>query len=296
MNQTELESFFRLKDLPSYFAMAALKKLKGERIERHRRHIMDFLQYKYDEIPLEQYLRRINGLRELQHQFERTKTYAASSYVRVRPINDDDYKIALLLSFVVTNHRFEILESLEEFLRAECFGAKELLSIGFGTGYELKVVHDILPHWRYQAYDNSSASFQYASELLRFFHCPVVGLREASFPLEEENLPKEFEGRFSKIVLCELLEHLENPGTALRNMGLALQRDGMIFATLAINIAQEDHVYLYRTVENARRQVQSAGLRILRERIAPVIVMPFREKDREAIFTKGNYICFLGKD
>ncbi len=295
MNQTELESFFRLKDLPSYFAMAALKKLKGERIERHRRDIMDFLQHKYDEIPLEQYLRRINGLRELQQEFERTKAYTASSYANVRPVNDDDYKIALLLSFVVTNHRFEILETLEEFLMAECIGPKELLSVGFGTGYELKVVHEILPHWRYHAYDNSSASLRYASELLQFFQCPVLGLREESFPLEEQSLPKEFEGRFSKIVLCELLEHLENPATALRNMGLALQRDGMIFATMAINIAQEDHVYLYRNVAEARTQVQGAGLRILRERITPVIVMPFREKDRETMFTKGNYICFLGK-
>jgi len=64
---------------------------------------------------------------------------------------------------------------------------------------------------------------------------------------------------------------------------------------VSINIAQEDHVYLYRNVEEVRTQVQGAGLRILRERITPVIVMPFREKDRETMFTKGNYICFLGK-
>jgi hypothetical protein len=64
---------------------------------------------------------------------------------------------------------------------------------------------------------------------------------------------------------------------------------------VSINIAQEDHVYLYRTVEDARTQIQGADLRILRERIAPVIVMPFREEDRETMFTKGNYICFLGK-
>jgi SAM-dependent methyltransferase len=202
----------------------------------------------------------------------------------------------LLLSFVLTNHRFEILESLSEFLRTSCGGPEKLLSIGFGTGYELKVAHNLLRDWRYEAYDSSPESFQYASELLRFFGCPDAGLCKKLFPLEDGTLPEGLEGSFGKIVLCELLEHLENPERALRNVGRTLHRDGMIFATMAINIAQEDHIYHYRTVEEARTQVREAGLRVLHERVTPVTIMPFSERDREKIFTKGNYICFLGQN
>jgi hypothetical protein len=296
LDDENLRQILRQKDPPSYFSLTTLNSLNGNRVSDHRVDIFSFLRHKYGEVPLDRYLRRVRRLRELQKEFEKTHAYPASCYADVRPIDGHDYNVALLLSFVLTNHRFEIISALQEFLREPTSAPPDLLSIGFGTGYELKLASDILPSWRYHAYDISAESSAYASELLRFFNCPNISLHTQSFPLETATLPAEYEGRFGKIVLCELLEHLEHPETALGNMRLALHPAGRIFATMAINIAQEDHVFLYRTVQQARDQAQGAGLRVVSEWLAPVAVIPFGEENRARLFTKGNYICVLARD
>src|SRR5262245_56348244 len=163
MGDVDLLRLLKEKDVPSYFALRALNSLKGERVKEHRADIFRFLQVKYGEIPLERYVKRSYRLRELQTEFEQTGKYAATCYAEVLPIDHDDYHIALFLSFVLTNHRFEILASLEEWLLSPCAAATKLLSVGFGTGYELKVAHRLLPEWDYEAFDTSAQSFQYAS-------------------------------------------------------------------------------------------------------------------------------------
>ena len=287
--------FLKTHDPTSYFGVRALDSLKRDRVHSHRADIFGFLLHRYGEIPSSRYVDRMRHLRELQARFEQSNAYEASAYAHIRPIDADTYKIALLLSFVLTNHRFEILEALEDFLKAATQAPEELLSIGFGTGYELKLAYSILPEWRCSAYDTSAESHEYASDLLALFGLPTTGLRTELFPLEAPELPAEHHGRYGKIVLCEILEHLENPEAALRNVRSALHAHGTLFATMAINIAQEDHVYLYRTPDEARAQVVRAGFTIVREFVTPVTVMPFAERDRERIFTKGNYVCCLRK-
>lgn len=286
--------FLRQNDPTSYFALRTLDGLKGRQVESHRADVFRFLIARYGEIPLDRYVRRQRELRDQQSRFEQSNVYSASSCAAVVPADGDDYRVALLLSFVFTNHRFEILDALETFLRDTTDGEpRELLSLGFGTGYELKMVHEILPEWQYLAYDNSADSFEYASDLLCTFACPSTGLRPETFPLEERALPQEHRSRYGKIVLCELLEHLDNPEAALRTMRAALHPQGLMFATMAINIAQEDHVFLYRSKDDARSQVERAGLTVVREFVTPVTVMPFAESAREDVFTKGNYVCVL---
>jgi trans-aconitate methyltransferase len=288
-----VESFLRRNDPPSYFALRTLNGLKGSRVERHRLDILRFLIHRYGEIPWSRYLRRLHRLRELQAIFDKTNAYEATSYNDVTIVDRDDYNVALLLSFISTNHRFEILETLQQFVQLDAEREpRELLSIGFGTGYELKLVCDTLPTWQYEAYDTSFESFEYASQLLAFFGYSQANLKTSAFPLETDDLPMEYRGRYAKIVLCELLEHLENPEAALRNMRLALHDEGVMFTTMAINIAQEDHIYLYRTKDEARQQVERAGLTIIRELVTPVTIVPFAERDRERVFKRGNYICW----
>jgi SAM-dependent methyltransferase len=62
------------------------------------------------------------------------------------------------------------------------------------------------------------------------------------FPLDQ--CPDESHGRYDAIVLSEVLEHLADPAEALGTLRDCLRDDGLMFATMAINIAQEDHVFL----------------------------------------------------
>ena len=153
-----------------------------------------------------------------------------------------------------------------------------------------------MPQWDIQAFDNSEASFEYAKNLLAFFKCAHVGLRRELFPLEASEGLDQYRGRFGKVVVCELLEHLEKPAIALSNLRCVLHERGHLFLTMAVNIAQEDHVFLYSNIEQARCQVLEAGFKIKKELLAPVVILPFNEEERSALFRKGNYVCIVERN
>ncbi|MFI5360599.1 MAG: methyltransferase domain-containing protein [Elusimicrobiota bacterium] len=289
----QLAKWFLRHDRAAYSGLRTVKVMQKGALAPVAADILGFVNHHYRGDPIAAYAKRSEALRILQLQFEKSGAYPASRYAEVAPIDDEEYKLSLLLSFVCTNHRFEILDELKRSLRAPGAGApKKLLCVGYGTGYELKVARDILPDWSIDAFDNSPQSFDHAADLLRYFKCGPVNLRRENFPIESGD---GYRDAFGKIVLCEVLEHLENPAAALRGLRSALHDQGTMFLTMAINIAQEDHIYLYRNVAEARAQVLSCGFKILRELAAPAAILPFTEAEREGRFQKGNYVCVVAK-
>lgn len=291
----DLEEWLRRNDRASYYGLQTLLALQGESARATAAEILGFISRHYRGDCLADYTRRLLRLRMLQQEFERTGSYPASCYAQVKPVADEEYKLALLLSFVCTNHRFEILKCLESFLRDGSATGGRLLSIGYGTGYELKVARTLLPDWTIDAFDSSEASQAYAEDLLGFFQCQPVNLIGERFPLETPDGLERYRAAFGKVVVCELLEHLERPDRALANLREVLADRGQIFLTMAINIAQEDHVFLYRSPQQARAQVLDSGYRIVTELLAPAVTFPFEGTEREKIFRKGNYICVAEK-
>jgi SAM-dependent methyltransferase len=265
--------------------------MHGEAITAYANDILRFLSHRSTICAAEKYMARVARLRSLQAEFEKTGRYVASSSKHVRPIDSEEYYLALLMSFICTSHRFDILRSLVNFLRTYCRAPNELLSVGYGTGYELKLAFDEAPGWRIEAFDNSADSYGYASELLGFFGYPIDCLHQDIFPLDRREELVAQPARFGKVVLCELLEHLDDPKAALRSVRSVLHPDGLLFCTMAINIAQEDHVYVYRTAEQARREILECGFDIVQELLAPVVILPFAQAQRAKLFKKGNYIC-----
>jgi SAM-dependent methyltransferase len=286
-----LATFLQTQDAASYYALRALRAMHGEAIRPYTSDVFRFLNHRGIPNAFDQYVRRIEGLRNLQAEFDKTGKYAARTSREVIPIDDEQYKLALLLSFISTNHRFEILQSLVKFLRTPCAAPQEVLSIGYGTGYEIKLAFDEMPGWKPLAFDNSPESHHYASGLLGFFGYPTACLRRELFPIPLSENTAMYRQRFGKVILCELLEHLDDPGLVLETVRAVLAPGGLLFCTMAVNIAQEDHVYLYTSAEQARSQVLERGYRIIEETLAPVVIMPFPESRRPQMFNKGNYIC-----
>jgi SAM-dependent methyltransferase len=282
-------------DRTSFYALRTVATMHPGRVAPHVAEILSFINHRYGAPALAEYSERVEGLRHLQREFDKTGSYRATRYTDVKAVDDDAYKLTLLLSFICNNHRFEILSELKKFLGDRSVGPANLLSVGYGTGYELKLARDLLPDWRIEGFDSSPESFGYATDLLAFFGCKNVDLRTESFPLEASAEIECYRNTFGKIILCELLEHLEQPAMALRNVRAALHDGGQIFLTMAVRIAQEDHLFLYETADQARQQVIDSGFKIIRERLAPLALFPFAESDREKLFQKGNYICVAEK-
>jgi hypothetical protein len=293
----ELITRLKLEDRGLYCAALALKKMKGELADQVAEDVLGFLNSRYGEEYLPRYVERCRQLNRLQTAFEASGRYPAVSYSDVLPIEPDTYRLSLLLSFVTTNHRFEILQSLTEFLKVTGTDSvpRTMLSIGFGSGYEIKLIQEHCPDWTILAFDNSAASHSYACDLLSYFQCGTDCLRVGTFPLEADEGIQNYAGCFGKIVMCEVLEHLEQPAKALSNLGRALHSQGRMFLTMAINIAQEDHIFLYPSVVDARRQVIDAGFRIVSEWATPVTVSPWLTASERDSLRKGNYICVVDK-
>jgi len=286
-----LAEYFRKSDVPSYYGLTAVQRMYGETIRPYANDILSFLSHRGTACAVEKYVARVGRLRRLQSEFEKTGRYIAASSKQVQPIDGEQYKLALLISFICTSHRFDILRSLVSFLRMRCRAPRELLSVGYGTGYELKLAFDEAPGWRIAAFDNSPDSYEYASQLLRFFDHPIDCLHQDVFSFECRDGVVADRESFGKVILCELLEHLDDPKAALRAMRNVLHPEGLLFCTMAVNIAQEDHVYVYRSAEQARTQVLECGFEVVQEILAPVMILPFSESKRAELFKKGNYIC-----
>lgn len=235
------------------------------------------------------YMDRARFLAELQERFDaepRRETLGAPGTV----IDRDAYKVALLLSIPFTNHRFEIMQQLEAFLGAFTAPHGRVASIGTGTGYELRTMASLPGGWRIESYDIDETVQAEARRFLEFFGVSRPIVWGGEFPLMSP--PDEFRAQYDALVLCEVLEHLPDPATALDAVGQCLTPAGRAFVTMAINIAQEDHIYLYPDVDSCRDQIGAAGLHILSEWVTPQTTLP-PAADREAGFRKGNYVAVV---
>jgi len=251
--------------------------------------ILRFLAWRYpDADPVAEYIRRAEALAALQERFDREPSVATLSGP-AEPVPRDRYNISLLLSIVLTNHRFEIMQQLEAFLVGCTAPAARIASVGTGTGYELRLMARALqPNWTIESYDTDETVRTDAQHYLDFFGVTRPVIWGNDFPLDK--VSSDFRSQYSAIVLCEVLEHLPNPLQSLRSVREYLAPGGRAFVTMAVNIAQEDHIFLYPDADSCRLQVREAGLKIVSEWVTSQTTLP-PPADREAAFRRGNYVA-----
>src|SRR5271166_6240574 len=172
--------------------------------------IVSFVDFAYPGDYTEAYISRVGRMAELQQRFEANPSAATLNDSSV--VSPEAYSLALLLSIVFTNHRFEIMQVLRRFLRELPADAEgRIASIGCGTGYELKLTAELLPGWNIEGYDTDADMRDRAEQLLRFFHVSKPVDFRVAFPLAAPTTG----GKYDAIILCEVLEHLPDPARAL---------------------------------------------------------------------------------
>jgi 2-polyprenyl-3-methyl-5-hydroxy-6-metoxy-1,4-benzoquinol methylase len=80
----------------------------------------------------------------------------------------------------------------------------------------------------------------------------------------------EAPGGFDTIVISEVLEHLEDPLTALRAVARHLKPGGEIWINVPANSPMPDHIYLFHGPEDARALVEQAGLEVVETAAFPM--------------------------
>lgn len=72
-----------------------------------------------------------------------------------------------------------------------------------------------------------------------------------------------------RLVISEVLEHLEQPEVALRNIVSSLADGGEIFVNVPVNSPAPDHIYLFSTPEAVLELLSNAGLEVTDYRFFP---------------------------
>lgn len=271
------------------FAAATVYAMNGDALGPESGDILRYVNAHFPPNYIAQYIARVEELQALDKRFKKNPS-AATLGDPTLVVDRRVYDLGLLLSIVFTNHRFEIIQQLRRFLAELPQKTGRIASIGAGPGYEIKLIADALPGWTIEGYDTNLAAHQEAAKLLAFFGVGQAVEFKELFPLDAP--APDLRGRYDAIVLCEILEHLPDPATALATARECLCEGGRVFATMAINIAQEDHIFLYPDIESCRRQIAESGFKRVSEWITPQTVFAIGA-DRASGFSKGNYVAIL---
>jgi Methyltransferase domain len=173
-------------------------------------------------------------------RFQETGRYPRQLPDRAPPPTRSAYDAALLLSVLVSVHRFRICRALYRLTGP--LGRTAV--IGAGPGVELYLVGD-----RASAID----VFDPALDAAIAFPHPAIRFRREPFGGE---------ARYDTILAIELLEHLSDPYGLMARCHGALTRDGRLVTTTATNIPQFDHEFNFVDDDEFETRAQRIGYRV----------------------------------
>ncbi|MBP7650300.1 MAG: class I SAM-dependent methyltransferase [Phenylobacterium sp.] len=197
-----------------------------------------------------------------QARFEKDLAYPAKTYeeaAREVYFNDDHmmgvYLPGLLLSHFLWPHHYRQLEFFDTAFVApmRAAGGDRFVEVGVGTGLYSRRLLQALPGATGHGLDISPASQAYANR-----HLSAFGFGDR-YQVHLRDVAEEAEASASWLVCVEVLEHLEDPVTFLQTLRRTLAPGGRAFITAALDAANADHIYLYRTSEQVQAHLEAAG-------------------------------------
>lgn len=156
-----------------------------------------------------------------------------------------------------------------------------------GPGHGLFLVESIknFPHAKFEAIDISPISKNISETIVKHFTRTV----KCKFQILDVNHLES--GKYDYIVMCEVLEHLDDPVSILIKLKSLLSEQGRLFITTCANCPAVDHVYQYHNVEHIRTEIREAGFKIVSELPLPVGDFPESQWAEQNI--EVNYAAML---
>ncbi len=138
------------------------------------------------------------------------------------------------------------------------------LEVGPGHGLFLAIAAASPRCGSVEGWDVSDASLAGTQETLQ-----RMGFDTARIALRKIDIREAPTAAFDSITFSEVLEHLEDPLSALRSLRGLLKPGGRIFVNAPVNSPAPDHLYLFRTPEEVVDMVAEAGFAIADTLFAP---------------------------
>lgn len=211
----------------------------------------------------------------LQQRFYRTGSYTSSLEISNLSLYQDteemfdNYLPGLLLTYLFwPNHNLianilknEFMKYLEHSLPLRVF------EVGVGTGVMPHIMSTQYPLEQYVGIDLSSASIEFAKKSF----LSNKNIRNYDFYVGDVNsdlrIPHE---PFPVFLLCEILEHVENPGLLLNSVRKFLEPTAFGFITTVCNLEARDHIYLFKEPEQIRLLLNECGYSVVADWCLPI--------------------------
>lgn len=181
------------------------------------------------------------------------------------------YLDGLLLTYIAWPNHYRLLRYYKEkYLAHGPYG--HCLEIGPGHGW--LALNQLLasPKNTLRGLDISPHSIAYTRGVLE-----SAGVAGGRYTLEiadcRKGLPSSTlppGGKFDRVVIAEVIEHLDDPDTILKSTVQHGHADTLYFITTTVNIEAIDHIYLFRSLQEVRDMMDRCGLRIVDELDMPL--------------------------
>lgn len=284
LQKKAVKSFLRSTDdmfwqRAEYFSQRMLSVMKRQHIE------IDYV--------VDAYLKMCTDILKEQIKFKRTGKYSCGSaeqanlsvYSSEKEMQSYMYGLALS-QFLWPNHY-----GMYDFFIGESKKLPQVKSyLEVGPGHGLYLVESIrnFPEASFLAVDISPISTKISEAIVRGF----VGSGKCTFEVKDVNHVDH--GKYDYVVMCEVLEHLDDPKSAMIRIHDLLTEQGHLFITTCANCPAIDHVYLFRSVDEIRREIQEAGFHIVSDLPLPVDELPESEWAEQQ--AEINYAAMLKRD
>ena len=239
------------------------------------------------------YLELCKDMVTSQMNFKKTQKYSCpnANQARTEVYSSNEkmanYMIGLLLSQFLWPNHYEMYDFFIEQTK-KLSNIKTVLEIGPGHGLYFAESISIFPNAQFDAIDISPTSKRLSETLVSHF----TGNTQCEVQLKDLN-QLESGRRYDYIVMGEVLEHLDDPKSALKKIYNLLNEGGHFFVTTCANAPAIDHVYLYESVEQIQRDIRKSGFRFSSE-----LALPIEDVSEEQWVEKKievNYAAMLKK-
>jgi 2-polyprenyl-3-methyl-5-hydroxy-6-metoxy-1,4-benzoquinol methylase len=206
-------------------------------------------------------------LREEELNFHRTGSYRLKTFEEAyREVYSDaaymeKYVDGLLLSQILWfNHAASCAFYLSTTPQLLPAGGR-MLEIGPGHGLMTYLALRDFGLESAAAWDLSPVSIEHTRAALA-----LLGFDKVDFRVCDLMAAKPEGETFDLVVLSEVLEHMEDPKSAMRALRPFLGKSGLVFINVPINSPSPDHLYLMQTPDDARQLLTETGFAIVEER------------------------------
>lgn len=216
------------------------------------------------------YVRFALDATRLQKRFEKTRQYDHKTYEEAAKsvYHNEDYMNSLylpgiFLSHYLWPHHYQQLQFFLEDFKPLVLELKkpEFCDVGVGTGFYSRQMLEIYDQTYGNGFDISVSSLNYSKMQVNAFGYGERWLGENRDIIN--NTPQK---QWDFLLSIEVLEHLEDPVTFLKSLRKMLKKGGYGFISAALTAANEDHIYLYNTIEEVISQLNEAGFKVLKFR------------------------------